>query len=226
VKIFVAGDKRRVTEFRNKLNHEITHDDSLIHNKQSLDSFDVIVDFNADERNDVSVYFSLTQNKILILSAVKKSLANLVHESGKKVECAVVGINALPTFIDRNQMEISFLKKENRSRFETFAKEMKFDFLEVQDRVGMVTPRVICMIINEACFTLQEGTASMEDIDKGMKLGTNYPFGPFEWCDRIGIKDVYETLDAVWNDTHDPRYKICPLLKTKYLKTESFYQRF
>jgi 3-hydroxybutyryl-CoA dehydrogenase len=56
----------------------------------------------------------------------------------------------------------------------------------------------------------------MEDIDKGMRLGTNYPNGPFEWCDRIGIRDVYETLEAIWCDTHDERYKICPLLKTRY----------
>src|SRR5207344_3040810 len=122
------------------------------------------------------------------------------------------------TFLDRSQMEVSFLKKEDRALFEIFANEMKFDFLEVKDRVGMITPRVICMIINEACFTLQEGTASMEDIDKGMKLGTNYPFGPFEWCERIGIKDVFETLSALYEDTKDERYKICPLLKTKYLR--------
>ena len=63
----------------------------------------------------------------------------------------------------------------------------------------------------------------MTDIDKGMKLGTNYPFGPFEWADRIGVKDVYETLEAIWNETKDRRYEICPLLKTKYLKQETFY---
>jgi 3-hydroxybutyryl-CoA dehydrogenase len=79
------------------------------------------------------------------------------------------------------------------------------------------------MIINEACYTLQEGTASMQDIDISMKLGTNYPFGPFEWADKIGIKHVYETLKAVYDDTHDERYKICPMLKTIYLKNGSFY---
>jgi 3-hydroxybutyryl-CoA dehydrogenase len=46
--------------------------------------------------------------------------------------------------------------------------------------------------------------------------------GPFEWANKIGIKHVYETLDAIYNDTHDERYKICPLLKTKYLRGELF----
>ena len=98
------------------------------------------------------------------------------------------------------------------------------DYLSVEDRVGMVKPRVIFMIINEACYTLQEGTATIEDIDMAMKLGTNYPFGPFEWCDRIGVTSVFETLAAMYEDTKDERYKICPLLKTKYLKGETFYR--
>jgi 3-hydroxybutyryl-CoA dehydrogenase len=88
----------------------------------------------------------------------------------------------------------------------------------------MIKPRVIFMIINEACYTLQEGTASIEDIDKSMKLGTNYPFGPFEWCDKIGVTHVFETLNAIYDDTRDERYKICPLLKHKYLRNETFYK--
>jgi 3-hydroxybutyryl-CoA dehydrogenase len=73
------------------------------------------------------------------------------------------------------------------------------------------------MIINEAYYTVQEGTANRDDIDQAMKLGTNYPMGPFEWCKKIGITDVYETLEALYNDTHDERYKICSLLKHDYL---------
>ena len=76
------------------------------------------------------------------------------------------------------------------------------------------------MIINEAFYTLQEGTASPEDIDKGMKLGTNYPYGPFEWCERIGLAHVYELLEAMYEDTKEERYKICPLLKQQYLRMQ------
>jgi 3-hydroxybutyryl-CoA dehydrogenase len=78
------------------------------------------------------------------------------------------------------------------------------------------------MIINEAYFTLEEGTANREDIDKGMKLGTAYPFGPFEWSQLVGIDVVYETLLAIKTDTGDERYKICNLLKTDYLFFKSY----
>ena len=96
---------------------------------------------------------------------------------------------------------------------EEICKKLGTLFQLVDDRVGLVTPRVICMIINEAYYTLEEGTASRTDIDLAMKLGTNYPLGPFEWSQKIGIKHVYELLEAVYKDTGDERYKICPLLK-------------
>jgi 3-hydroxybutyryl-CoA dehydrogenase len=53
-----------------------------------------------------------------------------------------------------------------------------------------------------------------------MKLGTNYPKGPFQWCQEAGIDNVYNTLNALWKDTRDERYKICPTLKTEWLHTK------
>ncbi|MEI7803413.1 MAG: 3-hydroxyacyl-CoA dehydrogenase family protein, partial [Bacteroidota bacterium] len=72
-------------------------------------------------------------------------------------------------------------------------------------------------------FTMEEGTASKEDIDSGMKFGTAYPVGPLEWADKIGVKNIYETLLAIQTETNDSRYKICPLLKTMFLEKQKFY---
>jgi 3-hydroxybutyryl-CoA dehydrogenase len=58
----------------------------------------------------------------------------------------------------------------------------------------------------------QEGTASRADINTAMRLGTNYPMGPFEWCDKIGIRHVCGVLDAVYRATGNERYKISALL--------------
>ena len=100
---------------------------------------------------------------------------------------------------------------------ENVCAQLKTKYLQVDDRVGMVTPRVVCMIINEAYYTVQEGTATREDIDLAMKLGTNYPYGPFEWCERIGLTSVYELLEVVYNETGDERYKISELMRREYL---------
>ncbi len=128
-----------------------------------------------------------------------------------------MGANFLPTFINRDKTEVSQLRPSNKRILAKLENELGLKPLIVADRVGMVTPRVICMIINEAFYTLQEGTASVEDIDQGMKLGTNYPMGPFEWADKIGISHVYELLRAVYEDTKDPRYQVCPMLKNLVL---------
>jgi 3-hydroxybutyryl-CoA dehydrogenase len=124
----------------------------------------------------------------------------------------------------QSKWEVSLCRRFETPELDKLMQAFGIDYLPVEDRVGMIKPRVIFMIINEACYTLQEGTASIEDIDMAMKLGTNYPFGPFEWCDRIGVTSVFETLAAMYEDTKDERYKICPLLKTKYLKGEKFYR--
>ncbi|MBI3232916.1 MAG: hypothetical protein HYZ42_02555 [Bacteroidetes bacterium] len=127
-------------------------------------------------------------------------------------------MTAIPTFINRNHWELTCLGKEAQKYFGQLKKNLNIEATLVADRVGMVTPRVVFMIINEAYYTVQEGTANREDIDKAMKLGTNYPYGPFEWAKLIGVNNVVETLDAVYQDTHDERYRVCPLLKNEYIE--------
>jgi 3-hydroxybutyryl-CoA dehydrogenase len=74
------------------------------------------------------------------------------------------------------------------------------------DQVGFIAPRVLAAIINEACYALAAGVSSQEDIDTAMKLGTNYPHGPFEWASLIGWQSVYDLLFAMSkeNPAHQP----------------------
>ncbi len=81
----------------------------------------------------------------------------------------------------------------------------------VADEPGLVAARVLAMIINEAYFALGEGVSTRADIDTAMKLGTNYPFGPFEWAERIGTPEIYQLLKAL--ESTDSRYRPAPLLE-------------
>jgi 3-hydroxybutyryl-CoA dehydrogenase len=225
MKILARGSKNRIKELQEKLKNvscELTYLDDSDLLSANVHNFDVIFDLKFDEKSDQLKYFAGLKGIPVIVCAVKQQLAKAAFDFGRRIDCALIGINALPSFLQRPLAEVSVLNDSDKeiasSLFQKFNWEVKF----VQDRVGMVTPRIIFMIINEACYTLQEGTASMSDIDTSMKLGTNYPFGPFEWANKIGIKHVYETLEALYQDTHDERYKVCPLLKTKYLKSEEF----
>jgi 3-hydroxybutyryl-CoA dehydrogenase len=70
----------------------------------------------------------------------------------------------------------------------------------VDDLVGMVSPRVITMIINEAGFAWEEGVSQKASIDVAMKLGTNYPLGPFEWGTMIGWHRLKQLQKALANE--------------------------
>ena len=132
------------------------------------------------------------------------------------------GFCGLPTLLNRSLLEVSLYHEADGAQLAETCAALGTDYRMVADRVGLVTPRVICMIINEACFTVQEGTATMPDVDLGMKLGTNYPRGPFAWANAIGVGRVYAVLEALWHDTHDERYKVCPLLKRQALLNQAF----
>ncbi|MCY7410678.1 MAG: hypothetical protein LH473_10420 [Chitinophagales bacterium] len=225
MKIYAIGEIKRIDELKLKLgsNHEIIFSgNENDFDKALAQTCDAIFDLNADERSNAIEEYSSLSNKLIIVCAVKKTLGEIISENRNANENHFVGMNCLPTFVNRPLAEVSFLNEVGKEVFSKFAAELKWNWNQVKDETGMVTPRVICMIINEACFSFDEGVASMEDIDKAMKLGTNYPWGPFEWCDRIGIKNIYETLEAIGKNSNDDRYTIAPLLKTKYLKNEAF----
>ncbi|MDB5230342.1 MAG: 3-hydroxyacyl-CoA dehydrogenase PaaH, partial [Chitinophagaceae bacterium] len=78
------------------------------------------------------------------------------------------------------------------------------------DEPGMIAARVIAMVINEAYYGLADEISSKEDIDTAMKLGTNYPYGPFEWADKIGPGNVYYLLKKL--EQQHPRYAPSPLM--------------
>ena len=60
----------------------------------------------------------------------------------------------------------------------------------VKDEPGFVSARIVAMMINEAYFTWEAGTSTKEEIDIAMKLGTGYPYGPFEWGEKIGLRGL------------------------------------
>ena len=115
--------------------------------------------------------------------------------------------------MNRELLEVSIGRESDMPFLDEICKKLNTKYALVADSVGLVTPRIICMIINEAYYTVEEGTATRTDIDLAMKLGTNYPYGPFEWGNKIGLEHVYDLLKAVHEASNDERYLICPLLK-------------
>jgi 3-hydroxybutyryl-CoA dehydrogenase len=135
----------------------------------------------------------------------------------------LVGVSALPSFTLHPLYEVAptvYTPKETIEVVQRFFASLGKEIEVVQDRVGMVLPRIVCQLVNESTFAVQEEVASPQDIDIAMRLGTNYPYGPLEWGKQIGFKHVYHVLDALQNDLGEDRYRVSPLLKQLALTGE------
>jgi len=83
----------------------------------------------------------------------------------------------------------------------------------VEDYPGFAANRILMPMINEAIYTLMEGVASREDIDKVMRLGMNHPMGPLTLADFIGLDVCLAIMEVIQEGFGDPKYRPCPLLR-------------
>lgn len=99
------------------------------------------------------------------------------------------------------------------SKVKTFAAKIGKTAVEVYEYPGFVTTRAIVPLLNEAMYILMEGVATAEGIDTAMRLGYNFPMGPLEMADAMGLDEVLAWMESLWKTLGEPRYRACPVLR-------------
>ncbi len=154
------------------------------------------------------------KESLIISSSVTQTVTSL--STHLQYPHRLIGLAALSSLLKNNLVELCRGPFTQTDALKA-AGEIFFDYKKevslVDDRVAMVMPRILCCLVNEATFALQEEVASMEDIDTAMKLGTNYPVGPVEWGEKLGFDQVLAVMDALHRDTGEERYRPSSLLR-------------
>jgi 3-hydroxybutyryl-CoA dehydrogenase len=151
-----------------------------------VNEFDLLIDLAFEENNELPSYLKSSRAPVLIGSVIQtlKEFQDLQVPIGR--------FNHWPTFINRNCIEYSTINQDQH--FEKLFSQLNIPSFQTENIPGFVTAKTISMIINEAYFALQDEVSSKEEIDTAMKLGTNYPFGPFEWAAKIGEDKIVQLL--------------------------------
>jgi 3-hydroxybutyryl-CoA dehydrogenase len=148
------------------------------------------------------------------------SLAALCHDGSGAGADGCVGFHALAPLEHVRLVELTRVASSSPlagERAQAFFASLGWEHEWVGDAPGLVLGRIVCQVINESAFALGEGIGSARDVDTGMVLGLNHPRGPLAWADAIGLDNVLATLDGLWAESREERYRPAPALRAHVL---------
>ena len=158
------------------------------------------------------VFFDLdfNESKPVFIETGKPVFVNAVITVLDELPENYMRINAWSGFLKRDIAEIAVAEINKRIATDLM-QALNWKYIFAPDVPGMIAARTISMIINEAYFALGDEVSTKAEIDIAMKLGTNYPYGPFEWSEKIGLQKIYSLLKKLYEK--EQRYAIAPLLQ-------------
>jgi len=168
----------------------------------SFTEFDAVIDLLFEQNGHDVTYLKNFLPKPVLVNSINKTIS--------EIGLPFIRMNGWPGFLKRNIAEVACNNDIGKKEAEKILTALNRKPEWVPDIKGFISSRVVSMIINEAYFALEENVSSKNEIDIAMKLGTNYPYGPFEWAKKIGLKNIAGLLTEL--SLTEKRYQPANLL--------------
>jgi len=131
-----------------------------------------------------------------------------------------------PSFAQKRLVEAGYLGRKSGRGFYSYAPDAPAPAPVRDEQLARdIVHRIVCMLVNEAADALYWGVATRDDIDLAMTAGMNYPKGLLRWADELGIAHCEETLDRLYEEYHEDRYRCSPLLRKMGREVTKFYEK-
>ncbi len=201
--------------------------------KETLGRTKFTLDLNEAVRDADLIIEAITEDENLKVSLLKEASQKAPHHSIFASNTSSISITLLGTATNRPDkvcgmhffnppqlMKLVEIVRGAKTSDETVeiiksvASRMgKETVIVKKDSPGFIVNRILVPALNEAIFLIHEGVASPEDVDKAMKLGLNWPMGPFTLLDYVGLDTTLAIIDVFLKEFQDSKYRPCPLLK-------------
>ena len=158
---------------------------------------DLYIDFGFEEED--SPFLTISDKVVLVNNVI-----------GKEMPAHFTKFNGWRTFAERTVFEIASTNETALLKTEKILQTLGWKYFIAPNEPGFIAARTVAMIVNEAYFALEDEVSSKNEIDTAMKLGTNYPYGPFEWSEKIGLNKIAQLLVKL--SKNDKRYTASLLL--------------
>ena len=155
-------------------------------------------------------------NAIIATTTCTLSISEIASVLRGKDRC--IGMHFYYPVTQTNLVELVLGEETSEATFEnakTAADKMERIAVRMKESPLHIMNRTLAAVINEASFIAMEGLADIQGIDNAMKLATNWPKGPFEFADEMGVDTILNYLELLQREMGDPKYRPCPLLRKK-----------
>lgn len=186
--------------------------DDLRHTDVIIEAVEDLWDRKSEVIHDLDLI--IPDERVIVTTSSTLSVSELARETRRPDK--IIGMHFLRPVPKRALVEVVrgfHTSDDTYAVARRFAEALGKTAVEIHEYPGFVTTRVILPLLAEAMQTVMEGVATVEDVDRAMKLGFDFPAGPFQIADQMGLDDVLNSMEHLFQELGDPKFRPPAILR-------------